>query len=115
MSTPEIQDLVAAIAARIRTLRQRRSLTQEVVAENAGLPVETISRAENARMTPTLATLASLANAFGVELADLVDPDRPLPPPDLPPEELLLLETWRAASPRARELVAELLEELGSK
>ncbi len=66
-------------------------------------------------MVPTLATLAGLASALEVSLADLVDPSRPLPPPDLPDEERHLLEAWKSASPRARELVIGLLEELSGK
>ena len=112
MPTPEIKILIAAVAGRIRSLRLSRSLTQEALAEKAGLPVETISRAENARMMPTLATLAAVATALGVDLADLVDPSRALPPPALSPEEEAILALLRAATPRARELVAGLLEEL---
>ena len=115
MSSPEIKELVAAIAARLRALRQRRSLTQEAVAEKAGLPVETISRAENARMMPTLATLAALSRALDVTLADLVDPGRPIPEPLLTPDEHGLVEAWRKASPRGQELVTGLLAELAEK
>ena len=115
MSSPETQALVAAIAARIRSLRTRSDLSQEVVAEKAGLPVETISRAENARMVPSLGTLLALAGALGVGLADIVDPGRPLPPPVLTSDEHELLAAWRSAIPGGRRALLELLKELGGR
>ena len=54
------------IAERLKTLRGRRGLTQEVLAAKAGLSRTYLARLETARQDPTLATLLKLAKALGV-------------------------------------------------
>ncbi len=102
-------ELVAAIASQLRTLRQRRGWSQEELAERSGIQVETISRCENQRLTPTLPTLEALAQAFEVTVASLLGEggDRPV----LNERELRLLGSWRALSPGAQEALLVFLEE----
>ena len=61
-------DLPGRVGARLRQLRQARKLTQEELAE-----------VERGRGNPTLTTLASLSEALGVGLVDLLglEADRP--------------------------------------
>ena len=72
-------DLRGQVGARVKQLRQARRLTQEQLAERAGLSYKFIGEVERGRGNPTLTTLASLSEALGVSLIDLlgVDPDRP--------------------------------------
>ncbi len=72
------------IAARIRRLRQERSLRLEDVARRAGYTKGFLSKVENGKVSPPVATLIRVANALGVEVTDLlvtpkgeraVDPD----------------------------------------
>ena len=111
MST-ESQETVVAIGLRVREMRKLRGWSQETLAEHAALPVEMVSRAENARVVPSLGTLQSLCSGLGVGLADLVDPGRPLPAEGLTVEESALLRTWRRLGPKSRRHLAGLLEDL---
>jgi transcriptional regulator with XRE-family HTH domain len=74
-----VTDLRGQVGARLKQLRQARRLTQEQLAERAGLSYKFIGEVERGRGNPTLTTLAALSTALGVGLIDLlgVEPDRP--------------------------------------
>ena len=80
-SSRKIEEVVRA---RLRELRAARGLTQEQLCEAAGVSVDAVTRIERGERTPTLATLASLARALGVEVTDLVRTE-PLPAPRFKP------------------------------
>lgn len=61
-----------AIGARIRSIRRARQLTQRVVAERTGLAEPFLSRIENGRAEPSVATLTRLAAALEVGVTDLL-------------------------------------------
>lgn len=69
---------------RLRELRASRGLTQEQLCESAGVSVDAVNRIENGTRVPTIATLASLAAALGVEVGDLVRTEA-LPAPRFKP------------------------------
>lgn len=56
----------------LRTGRQRALLTQERLAEKAGLSVVFISLLENGRRTASFDTLLKVARALGVTLEELM-------------------------------------------
>jgi transcriptional regulator with XRE-family HTH domain len=60
------------VAARIAALRTERGFSQEALAEKAGLNRVTLARLERAMHPPNLETLARIARALRVSLADLV-------------------------------------------
>jgi transcriptional regulator with XRE-family HTH domain len=66
--------------ANVRRLRRRTNLTQEELAERAGVDWRTVQDVERARTNLTLAVLVSLADALGVDPRALLRP-APLPPP----------------------------------
>lgn len=68
------------VAQRLRELRRERGLTQEAVAQSAGVDRVTISRLENGRLQPTFETLARVVAAMGASLQDLTQ--IPTPKPD---------------------------------
>ena len=72
-------DLRGRVGTRLRQLRQARRLTQEQLAERAGLSYKFVGEVERGRGNPTLTTLAALSDALGVRLVDLLalEPDRP--------------------------------------
>jgi len=74
-----VADLRGRLGARLRQLRQARRLTQEALAERAGLSYKFIGEVERGRGNPTLTTLVSISDALGVSLGDLlaIDPERP--------------------------------------
>jgi transcriptional regulator with XRE-family HTH domain len=61
-----------AVGERIRQVRLHRNLTQERLAEFAGMDRQAINRLENGHTSPMLDTLIRLADALDVDLAELV-------------------------------------------
>lgn len=60
------------VALRIREIRNQRSLSQRQLAAKMSVPRTYISKVENGRALPTLASLERLATALSVHLGDLV-------------------------------------------
>jgi len=60
------------IAARVKEWRGRRGMSQEQLAQKAGLSRGFLSRLEVARQNPNLSTLEKIAKALKVDLAKLV-------------------------------------------
>ncbi|MBZ6258112.1 helix-turn-helix domain-containing protein [Streptomyces olivaceus] len=56
---------------RLRHLRARAGLTQEALADRAGLDKQAVSLIENARQIPRLDTLWHLARALDLTVSDL--------------------------------------------
>jgi transcriptional regulator with XRE-family HTH domain len=59
--------------ARLKTLRAGREMTQEALAERAGISRTYIARLELGQQDPTLGTLRKLAKALKVKVGDLVE------------------------------------------
>lgn len=66
-----LNDVRARLGAALRELRIRRQLTQEQLAERAGLSYKFIGEIERGRGNPTVDTVARLAEALGVAIPDL--------------------------------------------
>jgi transcriptional regulator with XRE-family HTH domain len=58
----------------IRQVRIAKDMSQQELATKAGLGEATVRRAEVGRGTPSTQTLSALANALGVRLSWLIDP-----------------------------------------
>ena len=68
----DMRKLVGRNAAR---LRDAAGLTQEQLAERAGISQQYISDLERGKCNPTIVTLYELATALGVSQVELVRPD----------------------------------------
>lgn len=66
------QEPVKRLAANVRRLRSERGLTQEQVANAAGLSLSDVGRIERGERDPGVRVLAKLARGLGVEVEDLV-------------------------------------------
>ena len=66
-----VQAEVSHLGARLRDLRTGRGWTQDELARRAGLSKSYLSRIEDGERQPSLASLLSLAQAYGVPLASL--------------------------------------------
>ncbi|MEU8950883.1 helix-turn-helix transcriptional regulator [Streptomyces sp. NPDC048489] len=64
------------VGERLRTTRARAGLTQQALAERAGLDKQAVSMIENAHSSPRLDTLWHLAIAMDISLAELVEDGR---------------------------------------
>ena len=100
---------MAALAQRIRAVREERGLTQQAVARAAGIASDMVSRLENGHYTsPGLRTLLRIADGMGVPLAALL-PE--LPGPTSSPESALLAllhSIAQRAEPHELELLLDL-------
>ena len=63
---------VAGFSARLRAARDRLGLSRRVVAAEIGCDVRTLARWENGDYEPSIPTLASLADLYGVTVNYLV-------------------------------------------
>ncbi|MCH1939887.1 helix-turn-helix domain-containing protein [Holdemania massiliensis] len=61
----------AALGKRIRAIRRHRQMTQEQLAEAAGLSIPHLSNVENASTKLSLPKLTDIANALEVSLDEL--------------------------------------------
>jgi transcriptional regulator with XRE-family HTH domain len=64
---------------RLRDVRQRRALTQQQLAERAGVNRVTIARIESGKDEPFPTTVRKVADALGVEPSDLMDTGASVP------------------------------------
>jgi transcriptional regulator with XRE-family HTH domain len=64
---------VVHIGERLRQLRERKALRQEDLAELAGVGKNTVNRIEKNRTEPHMTTVRKLAEALGVDPAELVE------------------------------------------
>jgi transcriptional regulator with XRE-family HTH domain len=67
-----VRDLRSLLGRRVRELRTRLELSQEALAERAGLHWTYISGVERGRRNPGLNVLGQLADALDVSLAELL-------------------------------------------
>jgi transcriptional regulator with XRE-family HTH domain len=64
----------AVLAQQLRNLRRRRKLTQESLAERAGMDRSTLSGIERGKHNVPLDTICRLAWALGLDVRDLLTP-----------------------------------------
>ena len=65
-------DQDAGLAERIRTLRTREGWTLQELADRSSVSRATLSRIENAEVSPNTQVLAKLCSAFGLTLTRLL-------------------------------------------
>ncbi|MEN8116360.1 MAG: helix-turn-helix domain-containing protein [Bacteroidota bacterium] len=61
------------LSKRVKELRNRKGMSQEILAEESGLSLRTIQRIENGETEPTGDTLKRLSNALNVNPDELID------------------------------------------
>jgi transcriptional regulator with XRE-family HTH domain len=66
--------LRAQVGQRLREWRRRRRLTQEQLAERAGLSYKFIGEIERGTGNPTLTTLERLSTALDIQIPDFFEP-----------------------------------------
>jgi transcriptional regulator with XRE-family HTH domain len=69
-------DLKQVVAINLRRLRHAKKMTQEDLAERAGLSVRYVRAIERADVSASITVLGRLADALNVNAADLVQPRR---------------------------------------
>lgn len=105
-------DLLIAVGERIQTARVTRGLTQAALAEAVGIEPVTLSRYETGARGASITTLALLAQALGLTLANLMDVDVPISAPDRGPEAEEVAFIVNRLAPERRDLAVRLVREL---
>lgn len=72
MKSPETQREVELFGTRLREVRQKRAVTQRVLAERAGMSLTYLSNLEHGLKVPSLTTILRLAVALNCKVMDLV-------------------------------------------
>ena len=69
-----VRDIRKQISNRVRELRAKRGLTQQQLAEAAGLDYKTVQRLEGKapRFHPNIDTLEQIARALGISVSELL-------------------------------------------
>ena len=65
---------------KIRELRTKQNLTQELLAERMGVSRQAVTKWENGQSSPSMKKLLMLAELFGVPMSELVQEDFPAKP-----------------------------------
>jgi transcriptional regulator with XRE-family HTH domain len=104
---------MAELGQRLRTLREERGLTQQVLAQAAGIATDMVSRLENGHYSsPGLRTLVRIADGLGLGVAAIL-PDLPTPQGG-PTAETNLRARLQAVLQRASQDDLELLAEIAA-
>ncbi len=67
-----MQDINRFVGERIRTIRRKKGITQDQLAELSGLNRVHLYRLESGRQSMTLNTLKIIADTLGVRVCDLL-------------------------------------------
>ena len=97
------------IGKRIQTQRLEKGITQEKLAERAGISVVYLSKIENGRVYPTLETLSNICTELDIELAEILT-NTEIARKDYANERVL--ELFNSCSIRVKPIALSLLEEL---
>lgn len=68
-----VQSTHTALAENLRSRRLGENLTQDELAQRAGLERKTVNRIENGKLSPTIDTLVRLALVLRTSVSDLID------------------------------------------
>lgn len=72
-------DLKEVVAINLRRIRHAKKMTQEELAEAAGLSARYVGDIERADKSPSVSVLGRIADALMIEPSELVQPVRPRP------------------------------------
>jgi transcriptional regulator with XRE-family HTH domain len=64
---------IKSFATHLRVLREKAGMSQQELADSAGLSKITIQRIENAKYSVTLDTLISISDGLNIPLKKLID------------------------------------------
>lgn len=67
------QELLTKFGERLKALRLSKSLTQEELCYKAEVELSQIYRIEKGKINPTLSTLAAIATALEINIAELLE------------------------------------------
>jgi len=72
-------DLKEVVAINLRRVRHAKKMTQEELAEAAGLSARYVGDIERADKSPSVSVLGRIADALRIEPSELIQPVKPRP------------------------------------
>lgn len=103
-------DIDQFVGSRVRTLRKSNDITQQELANRAGLAVQTISRLENARIGLNVANLSDVCRGLGVTLAEFFQGFGDDPKATTPAEVHRVVQLMQKMTPAGRVAVLKTAE-----
>ena len=73
MKTKSVSEFSKKICLKVQLERQKRKLSQEQLAFNAGLNRNTIGKIERGEVSPSIDTLEKIAKVLNIEFTELID------------------------------------------
>lgn len=97
------------VIKRISDLTEERGWSNYRLSQQSGLSLSTIANIYRRNTVPSLATLETICNAFGITLSQFFADDLEMVP--LTPEQKILFDKWANLTPSQKELVEKLIDE----
>ena len=95
---------------RITQLMEERGWGSYKLAKQSGLAISTIANLYRRHTTPSLETLQTLCDAFGITLSQFFAEDEEAVP--LTPEQKHFFDLWANLTPEQKDLIEKLIHEL---
>ena len=73
MKTNKMSSITKKVCLKIKLERMKRNLSQEELSFLSGLSKNAIGKIERAEVSPTIESLEKIANAFGMDFAQLIE------------------------------------------
>jgi len=105
-------DHLRRLGARLAEIRHQRNLSQNEVAERAGVDPQTIQRAETGRVSLSVGRLRKISTVvLGVPLSTLFEGvGSPVPEPGWSTDEVAVVSLWRRIPDDRRNLARKVLQ-----
>lgn len=97
------------VIKRITELTEERGWSTYKLAQKSGLSSSTIANIYRRHTVPSLSTLETLCDAFGISLSQFFADDKGFVP--LTEEQKLLFDKWANLTPKQKELIENLIHE----
>lgn len=95
---------------RITQLMEERGWSSYKLTKQSGLAISTIANLYRRHTTPSLETLQTLCDAFGITLSQFFAEDEEAVP--LTPEQKHFFDLWANLTPEQKDLIEKLIHEL---
>ncbi|MCL1852548.1 MAG: helix-turn-helix transcriptional regulator [Peptococcaceae bacterium] len=97
------------IQERLRSLMAERHWTEYRLVKESGLPASTVANIFRRNTTPSIITLETLCDAFGLTLSQFFSQDNAL---SLTDEQINLLKRWATLSEDQKQALISLIEKM---
>lgn len=95
---------------RIREFMEARGWTEYRLAKESGLSQSTISNMFNRHTAPSVPSLEAICKGFGITMAQFFSEGHNMV--ELSDEQVKMFDQWAKLTPRQKELLAELIENI---